>query len=142
MTMIRDRVKPEKKIFARMLRKNPTPSERVLWEYLRRKNLGVKFVRQNVIRGYIVDFYSPKIHLVIEVDGSSHDNRAKYDEKRDRILSEIGIKTLRFTNQEITEWVSLVIGTIRKEVKNRLSYKIVPFHGPIPKEKMSMRGTL
>ena len=69
---------------ARNLRKNMTDSEIRLWSRLRRKQLlGVQFYRQKPIHIYIVDFYAPKIKLVIEVDGSQH----KYNENkiRDRV---------------------------------------------------------
>ncbi len=58
---------------ARKLRKNMTDSEIVLWSRLRRKQLlDIQFYRQRPIGSYIVDFYAPKIKLVIEVDGSRH----------------------------------------------------------------------
>jgi len=133
--MIRNNVKPEKKCFARMLRNQSTPAEKVLWECLRRGNLGVKFTRQSIIRGYIADFYSAKVHLVIEVDGSSHDSRAAHDTQRDFALSEIGIKTLRFTNHETLRNTSEVVLKIRGEIQKRLTEKITPFHGPVPEEK-------
>jgi very-short-patch-repair endonuclease len=58
---------------SRLLRKNMTDSERLLWSRLRRKQIaGMQFYRQKPIGKYIVDFYAPKAKLVIEVDGSQH----------------------------------------------------------------------
>jgi len=91
---LRNKVRPIKWAQARELRRNPTISERVLWRYLRRKQLGLRFHRQNIIRGYIVDFYCPGAKLVIELDGPKHD--PIYDDKRDNSLANLGIKTLRF----------------------------------------------
>ena len=67
---------------AREMRKNPTVAERKLWGYLR--NFPVKFWRQKPINHFIVDFYCPKLKLVIEVDGDSHftDSGVVYDEER------------------------------------------------------------
>jgi cyclase len=55
------------------LRKNPTEEEKILWERLKAKKLGVKFRRQHPIWNYIADFYCHELKLVIEVDGSIHD---------------------------------------------------------------------
>ena len=52
------------------LRKSSTPQEQKLWFYLKSKNLGVKFRRQQGIGSYIVDFYCKEKNLIIELDGS------------------------------------------------------------------------
>ena len=77
---------PDLKQIARKLRAEMTGSELLLWSRLRRKQLrGVQFYRQKPIGNYIVDFYSPKAKLVVEVDGSQHldVNRAEQDAERD-----------------------------------------------------------
>ena len=86
---------------AREMRKNPTVAERKLWGYLR--NFPVKFWRQKPINNFIVDFYCPKLKLVIEVDGDSHftDSGLVYDEERTRILEGYGLRIIRFTNDEV-----------------------------------------
>jgi very-short-patch-repair endonuclease len=86
---------------AREMRKNPTIAERKLWGYLR--NFPVKFWRQKPINNFIVDFYCPKLKLVIEVDGDSHftDSGLIYDEERTRILEGYGLRVIRFTNDEV-----------------------------------------
>jgi very-short-patch-repair endonuclease len=50
-----------------------TPAERILWQELRGNKLGAHFRRQQIIAGFIVDFYCHKVALVIEVDGDVHD---------------------------------------------------------------------
>ena len=61
---------------AQNLRKNQTKAESFLWELLRRKQLNnLKFRRQHPIGDYIADFYCPEKNLVIELDGSIHDNK-------------------------------------------------------------------
>ena len=88
---------------AREMRKNPTVAERKLWGYLR--NFPVKFWRQKPINHFIVDFYCPKLKLVIEVDGDSHftDSGLVYDEERTRILEGYGLRVIRFTNDEVLQ---------------------------------------
>jgi len=88
---------------AREMRKNPTVAERKLWGYLR--NFPVKFWRQKPINNFIVDFYCPKLKLVIEVDGDSHftDSGLVYDEERTRILEGYGLRVIRFTNDEVLQ---------------------------------------
>ncbi len=89
---------------ARKLRKSMTPQERHLWyDFLR--NYPVKFRRQEIIGAYIVDFYSHKIKLAIELDGSQHyeENGLKHDRARTDFLSKLGIKVLRFSNHDINK---------------------------------------
>ncbi|MBC6941031.1 MAG: DUF559 domain-containing protein [Chloroflexi bacterium] len=57
--------------------------EKILWKELRASKLGVYFRRQQVIQGFIVDFYCHMAGLVIEVDGDVHDLRKEEDERRD-----------------------------------------------------------
>ncbi len=94
------------KALSQHLRKNMTDAENVLWLKLRRKQLkGHQFYRQKIIRKYIVDFYCPKANLVIERDGGQHyseTGQAK-DRTRDNVLTEMGIKVLRFSDRDVFE---------------------------------------
>src|SRR5215471_5025679 len=73
--------------FARSLRNRATHAERILWQYLRRRQLGVRFRRQSVLLGWwIADFYCPSQKLVIEIDGLTHVGRELADAKRDAEL--------------------------------------------------------
>jgi|GEM_PF-821493 len=67
------KVTKEKQELARELRRNMTPAEKIVWKELRANKLGVHFRRQQVIQGFIVDFYCHKAGLVVEVDGDIHD---------------------------------------------------------------------
>ncbi|MEW6027890.1 MAG: DUF559 domain-containing protein [Chloroflexota bacterium] len=69
------------------LRREMTPAEKILWEELRANRLGVHFRRQQVIQGFIVDFYCHKAALVVEVDGDIHDLQKEEDERREPPLS-------------------------------------------------------
>ena len=91
------------KEFARENRKNATLAEDMLWNYLRRNTLGVRFLRQHVIGDYIVDFVSRSGGLIIEVDGGYHSEprQQKDDELREEILEGMGYHIIRFSNEEV-----------------------------------------
>lgn len=94
-----------------------TPAEKVLWNFLKNKSLeGFKFRRQHPIDKYIVDFYCHQKKLVIEVDGSIHDqlNQKEYDSGRTSVLEEFGLKVIRFRNEEVLDNFQSVIGRISK----------------------------
>ena len=59
--------------------------------------------RQKPIENFIVDFYCPKLKLVIEVDGDSHftPEGMDYDAARTNILEGYGLQVIRFTNDEV-----------------------------------------
>jgi very-short-patch-repair endonuclease len=69
--------------------------ERVLWAALRSSQLGVRFRRQVVICGYIVDFFAPAARLVVEVDGAHRRLKPGADKRRDRALAAAGLHVLR-----------------------------------------------
>lgn len=79
---------------------------------------GYKFRRQQSIGPYIVDFYCPRLKLVIEVDGDSHflDEAIEYDRKRQKYIESFGTKFLRFTNLEIYENIDEVLEEILRYI--------------------------
>jgi very-short-patch-repair endonuclease len=81
---------------------------------VRAKKLGVRFRRQQVIQGFIVDFYCHKAALVVEVDGDIHDLQKEEDARREKVLSELGLRIVRFRNDEVVRDVSAVVGKIRE----------------------------
>ena len=87
---------------AQTLRKNMTPEEKHLWyDFLKR--LPIKAHRQYNIGNYIVDFYIPTKHLVIEIDGIQHltEEHKEKDQARDKFLEGQGLRVLRFHNESI-----------------------------------------
>ena len=94
------------------MRRSPTRAERLLWQRLRRRQLGARFRSQVAIGQFIVDFYCPAHSLAVEVDGGVHDSRADIDGERDRILSSLGIRVLRVRNEEVIEDIDAVVRTI------------------------------
>ena len=111
--IIGNKTSPEKIKRAKELRKNMTPAEKILWEHLRAKRFkGLKFRRQQIIEGFIVDFYCHYLRLVIEVDGEIHEKQTKYDKERDKILSSKQLTILRFTNQQVTDNIKSLLKDI------------------------------
>lgn len=118
---------PEIKETVRNLRHNTTKYEQILWRHLRRRQLdGRKFIRQHAIIYdtigtehfyYVPDFFCYSESLAIEVDGKIHDFTKARDKKRDEILNDMGIKVLRFKNEEITTNIDKVLNKIKMEFK-------------------------
>ena len=109
---------------AKALRKNMTPSEILLWEFLKgKKVLGFRFRPQHPIDIFIADLYCHPLKLVVEVDGGIHKakDQAEYDKAREAELNEWGIKVIRFTNKEIEKKFDLVKGKIIEICKRRRS---------------------
>jgi very-short-patch-repair endonuclease len=105
------------------LRREMTEAEQHLWQYLRRKQIhGVQFYRQKPILNYIADFYSAKAKLVIELDGNQHyePEHRKEDLIRDRALAELGLLTLRYSNQQVFTETGAVVKEIYEVVEQRL----------------------
>lgn len=91
--------------YARTNRLFPTAAEAMLWEALKRNGLlPYKFRRQHPIGSYIVDFYCHAKRLAIEVDGGYHltPEQRLYDEQRTAELNRLGIRELRFKNEDLS----------------------------------------
>jgi very-short-patch-repair endonuclease len=110
---------------ARNLRKSQTKEEAVLWEFIRNRKLsGYKFLRQHPIIYktfnrqlffFIADFYCSEKSLVIELDGKVHEFQKEYDEQRDIIMKNKGLRILRIKNDEIK-----VIDNVLERIKGEL----------------------
>ena len=101
--------------FARQNRQKQTQAEALLWQHLRNRQVNKhKVRRQHPIGNFIADFYCHECRLVIEVDGAYHfqDDPSDYDQGRSYELKELGIKVLRFTNEEVIADINAVIKTI------------------------------
>ena len=98
---------------ARELRNNPTESENILWDILRNRRLnGYRFLRQKPFiyqqtnrkrYFFIADFYCAEKNLVIELDSHIHELQKYYDYHRDLVLKELGLNTLRISNDELAD---------------------------------------
>ncbi len=101
----------------KILRNALTPEEYKLWFHLKGKNLRVKYRRQQGIGPYIADFYCKEKNLVIELDGSRHLDAKQYDEERDLYLQTLGIKVIRFWNNDINKNMEGVLLKIKSELE-------------------------
>ena len=68
------------------------------------------------MRGYVVDFYCHKSALVVEVDGDIHELQQEEDARREKALSELRLRVVRFGNDEVVRELSAVVGRIRELV--------------------------
>jgi very-short-patch-repair endonuclease len=107
---------PELRQRALELRQRPTPSEAALWEHLAARQLqGLKFRRQHVALGYIMDFYCAEYRIAVELDGSGHD--LPNDLRRDQLFAAWGVMVLRFPN---TKPVDEILTTLHACVRGRM----------------------
>ncbi|MDO5664790.1 MAG: endonuclease domain-containing protein [Bacteroidia bacterium] len=106
--------------YRRKLRKNMTAAETSLWEMIRRKQLnGVRFLRQYSVENFILDFYSPKYKLAIELDDEVHNEKYQQerDENRTKRLNELEITVLRFENFEVFDYPMRTLTEIREYIE-------------------------
>jgi very-short-patch-repair endonuclease len=100
---------------ARELRSKSTWPEKIVWSIVRAHRLGgLKFRRQHAIGPYFVDFYCHEKKLVVEIDGGSHEERAKEDSERTAYLERLGLQVYRVTNQDVmSDKEAVAIGIAR-----------------------------
>lgn len=107
------------KAFAAENRKHMTDGEFFLWQHIRNKSLGVRFLRQFIIGDFIVDFLCREDGLIIEVDGGYHSEprQQQDDEIRTQILESYGFRVIRFSNEEILNNIESVLFQIQTVLK-------------------------
>jgi very-short-patch-repair endonuclease len=91
---------------ARRFRQAPTDAKAAVWQILRdRAIFGLKFRRQQLVAGFVVDFYCPSQRLVLELDGGVHDDpdRRERDRVRTEALRQLSIRVLRVPNHDVHE---------------------------------------
>ena len=104
---------------ARSLRRSLTPAEFVLWARLRGRQLGgFKFVRQEPIGQYYVDFVCRERRLIIELDGGQH-AESRDDRHRDRALCALGYRVIRIWNNDVIENLDGVLQTLLSELEKQ-----------------------
>lgn len=97
------------------LRKKLTPAEDQLWQALRNRKLhGLRFRRQHPVGRFILDFFCSEYKLVIELDGSVHNEQLEYDTDRTKELQGYGYRVLRFDNKKVLDDLNSVLDTIHK----------------------------
>lgn len=98
---------------AKKLRREMTPEEKILWQELRTNKLnGLHFRRQQIVHGYIADFYCHRHELIVELDGRIHELQKEYDAEREAYLIALGFRIIRFTNENVNKDLKGVLQTI------------------------------
>ncbi len=97
-------------------------SEVLFWQQVhKRKFHAIDFDRQRIIGNYIVDFYVKTLGLVIEIDGSSHDNKQDCDKERQQFLENLGLKVYRITDIDMKKNVELSMIGLEKYIIEQFS---------------------
>ena len=108
---------PKLKQLARRLRNESTYSERLLWKYLKGKQLrGYDFHRQKPLDEYIVDFFCNELMLAIKIDGITHIDKNKEDNSRQNRLESLGVNFLRFDDLYVKTNVQGVLLMIERYI--------------------------
>lgn len=106
-------ISPQLKARTKAMRSKMTPAESKIWYHLRNNLLAdFHFRRQQIIDGYIVDFYRHSSNLVVEVDGSGYLDQQTYDKRRDEHLLDLGLTVLRFYNSDVMNDIDTVLDVI------------------------------
>ena len=130
--------------FARTLRNNATPAERLLWQQLRLlRPEGRHFRRQVPIDRFIVDFECHASKFIVELDGGQHGDAIVYDEVRTKILETHGYRVLRFWNNDIFQGLEGVVDRIRHEVNLPTAFTythLIDRPTPTPTPTLPTRG--
>ncbi len=126
-TMSKFNLKSQKS-FRQELRNNATRSERLLWNCLKNSQLmGYKFRRQHGVGKYVLDFYCPELKLAIEIDGPLHETESgrRHDFQRQQFVESLGIRFLRFTDDEVRLDVDGVVERIRGWIQEPPPYPLL-----------------
>jgi very-short-patch-repair endonuclease/restriction endonuclease S subunit len=128
---------------AKALRKAGNLAEVLFWQQVKgRQFLGLDFDRQKIVGNYIVDFYCPNRRVVVEIDGSSHDDKEEYDQERDVFLESLGLGVIHITDTDVKKNLSGVMEWLREqpvfqsqstaEMRNSASYaSLTQIHHPV-----------
>ncbi len=107
---------------ARSLRKGYVLSEVIFWKQVRNKEFyQIDFDRQRIIGNYIVDFYVKSLGIVIEIDGSSHNDKEEYDEKRQSFLESLNLKVYRISDFRVKNDLANVMNELKDYIIDQFS---------------------
>jgi very-short-patch-repair endonuclease len=94
------------------LRAKSNKYERKLLQLLKVNKIAFIHQAPFIIDGkiYFADFFLPKENLIIEIDGISHDNniQKQYDKQRDAAFGSYKIKTIRLSNDLVSDKKRLI----------------------------------
>ncbi len=102
----------------RQLRNNMTAAEKIIWKHLRKKQLGVRFLRKYSVDQFVIDFYCPKLKLALEIDGKIHNlpENKNRDVERQIFLESFGINFLRIKNEELFEDENKILEKVEQRI--------------------------
>lgn len=107
------------KTFSREHRNNSTRAEILFWNCVKAAKFnGHKFNRQKPLGNYIADFFCKKLNLVVEIDGITHENRQVEDMIRQQNLESMGLKVVRFTDDEVIGNIDAVMNELEVFIEN------------------------
>jgi very-short-patch-repair endonuclease len=111
---------------AKKLRRNMTSEERHVWVYLQALNgrlpKNVVWFRQVCVGKYIIDFACPRLKLGLEVDGSSHNGKERYDRVRQHFLERVGYEVLHICN--VDTYDDKVLASFMNAVENKTLFRL------------------
>jgi very-short-patch-repair endonuclease len=113
----------EKQAMAQELRIRQTEAEAALWNRVKNNQLGVKIRRQQIIDGFIADFYCHRSGRIFELDGGIHERTKEYDRERDAILAARGLQIIRISNDRVLNDIEGVVREIRSHITKALSHR-------------------
>jgi very-short-patch-repair endonuclease len=132
------RVSRSKVARAKELRAEMTPQEQSVWERLRNNRLrGLHFRRQQIIDGFLADFYCHRAAVVIELDGLVHLRQTDYDRERDKAISLHQLQVIRISNDQIDMTLEQTLEAIAAACLARLPR---PDPKPLLKAPPSLKG--
>ncbi|MCG9969485.1 DUF559 domain-containing protein [Pelotomaculum terephthalicicum JT] len=105
---------PKLRSRAKELRKAGNISEVLLWNHLKNHQFrGFDFDRQKIIGNFIVDFFCANRNVVLEIDGSSHDDKIEYDAERDALLTGLGLTVIHIQAKDVLYKLDSVMEMLR-----------------------------
>ena len=100
-----------------------TLAEILLWQHIKGKQLlGYDFHRQKPIDEYVVDFYCPRLKLVLEIDGDSHEGKEEEDKIRQERLELLGLTVMRFWDWDVKSNVDGIVEQLREWIEARMTH--------------------
>jgi adenine-specific DNA-methyltransferase len=113
---------------ARELRSRSTDAERLLWHFVRNRHMsGYRFRRQVPLGPYIADFVCLRARLIVELDGSQHDESSIDELERTRYLARSRFRVIRFWNNEVLQQTEAVLESILEAL-----IRACPHPDPLP----------
>jgi very-short-patch-repair endonuclease len=86
---------------ARRLRRELSLPEMLLWRLLRVSRRELRLRKQHAIGPFVADFYCPAARVVIEIDGTTHDQRQDGDGRRDAYMTSLGLRVVRISAKDV-----------------------------------------